>query len=174
MRVSAPGSGASPPRRSRASSRPPVPSGGAARYLSHIRPWCSSARSALRSTASRCTPQSFFPRIRRLVLRDNDGLGPSAGESLARGSSLVTLSLSRAYVGDEGIEAIARSAEMRNLEELDLVGNDLTVRGVEALVISPHLAKLRRVSGLVGGYRSLVEETAVARMLRERFGDGAA
>ena len=56
-RVSAPVSRASPRRLSRAAHRPPVPSGGAVRCLSRIARWCSSARSASRSTASRFTPQ---------------------------------------------------------------------------------------------------------------------
>ena len=111
----------------------------------------------------------FFPRLTRLELRYNDGLGPLVGEALVRGESLVELSLGSNQIGDDGLAAIAGSPTMKNLETLELYGNDITERGVEVLVKSPHLARLKRVRGLIGSCDELEEGTRGAKMLEERF-----
>lgn len=118
----------------------------------------------------------FFPRLTSLTLDvgyDPNGaraLGRRAGEILARAESLVSLSLARCGIGDDGIEALAASPAMKNLEELGLHGNQISARGAIALARSPHLSKLRTVHGLVGYEGDLDPEAEKA--LSDRFGDG--
>ncbi len=115
----------------------------------------------------------FFPRLTRLRLDSLSGpeavtLGPRAGELLSRAEELTFLTINQCGIGDEGMEAIAASPAMKNLEHLSLYGNDITARGALALARSPHLTNLRSVLGLDDREKTFGVEAA--RALNERFG----
>ncbi|MGZ3452446.1 MAG: TIGR02996 domain-containing protein [Polyangiales bacterium] len=111
----------------------------------------------------------FFETLEHLHLEFNDGLGPAAARAITRGRSLVTLNLTRVGVGDEGIEAIAASSAMSNLESIWLAGNGIGASGIDALIRSPHLGKLREIRGLVGYAGGPEKGSADAERLQARF-----
>lgn len=115
---------------------------------------------------------AFFPRLRRLGLAYNDGLGPPVAEALTRGASLESIDLGRAGIGDEGLETLARSPNMKNLTELALFGNGIGPRGIDALVSSANFPKLTTVTGVVGYAGGVVAHSDAAQALRQRFGEG--
>lgn len=115
---------------------------------------------------------AFFPRLRRLGLRYNDGLGPGVAAALVRATSLQSLALGRAGIGDDGLEVLAGSPSMKQLRDVDLFGNAIGPRGVHALVSSPHLTALTTVTGLVGYGGGFEPDSAEGRALKNRFGEG--
>lgn len=115
------------------------------------------------------TKSKFFPHLEQLNLRYNRGLGPEIGKSLARGGALRVLELGRAEMGDAGLEALAASRDLENLETLSLFGNDITLRGVKALCEAKHLPKLKRIDGIVGYNEDDPDDKEIARLLRARF-----
>jgi hypothetical protein len=81
---------------------------------------------------------------------------------------LVSLTLTRCSLNDDGVIALARSPHFPRLARLELLGNDITDIGARALAESPTLAKL--------AFLGLKENPAITKeakkLLRDRFGAG--
>lgn len=106
---------------------------------------------------------AFFPGLTHLWLSNNRALGPETGAAFGRAESLVELDLGSAALGDDGVERLAATPALTNLERLQLFGNGVTMRGVRALVESPHLPKLRILHGL-----PFTRDTAEGQLLYAR------
>jgi uncharacterized protein (TIGR02996 family) len=105
----------------------------------------------------------YFPQLENLNLRFNDALGPEIGESLSRARALRVLDINRCHLGDAGLERLLESKALMNLEDLSFFGNDITMRGVKALVESRSVPKLKTV---YGGFNSKSDEL---KLLNARF-----
>lgn len=100
----------------------------------------------------------FFEDLTELNL-DFNPLGPGVIEALARGKSLRALSLSQCRLDDRAVVALASSANLRELEYLDLRSSDLTAVAARALVDSKLLSKLKTVRRFGGAFGSVLEES---------------
>ena len=67
-------------------------------------------------------------------------------------------------IGDSGAKAVAECAALAGLKRLDLGQNPIANAGVQALLASPHLGRLRWL-GLSGDFTG-----ATRQLMRERFG----
>jgi uncharacterized protein (TIGR02996 family) len=110
-----------------------------------------------------------LPRLRCLGL-SNTGVGDDAVLALAASACLAgleELDLGYNRIGPAGARALASSPAAARLRKLDLSGDLMDEAGARALVESPHLTGLRLLI-----MRGRVPATALA-LLRERFGKEA-
>ncbi len=73
-------------------------------------------------------------------------------------SEVETLDLRKNKIGDQGLEAIARSTQLKQLRKLDLRNNQITRVGLEALAKSKTLTQLEEIDLRVNKLGSRWEE----------------
>lgn len=112
-----------------------------------------------------------LPALIELHNRNGAGFGPAAGEMLARGKSLVLLSMIYLHIGDQGLRELVGSPNVSKLEEIHLEGNDITDDGLTLIAEAKHLKSLRRLPNLFHGRSTLDPKGNGAKAVRARFGE---